>query len=363
MATDPSLYNTSFSNAGLTRLKADVQQPTREGIREVAKQFESLFVQTMLKSMREAGSAMGSDLLNGEQTKQYRALFDQEIASRISQGQGMGLAGAVERQLLQNAGLADQGPKPGEGRELGDYQASAMPHRPIPEPREASGSESAAVPGMQAADRAAVLGRAAPVDGTVRRRSDGLATRQAQAANTPATLRGGKGPLWDSPEAFAKDVWPMAERVAEKLNVAPEAIVAQAALETGWGQHVIRSADGGSSHNLFNIKAHGGWRGEAVEVPTMEYGPGGARRENAAFRAYPSLEAAFDDYARFLQDNPRYRNALEAGRDGDAFVRELQEAGYATDPRYADKLQRIMRSEPVTTAESAFKSPLERTIT
>ena len=150
-----------------------------------------------------------------------------------------------------------------------------------------------------------------------------------------------------SPAEFASLVWPHAERAAARIGVAPEVLVAQSALETGWGRHVMQHRDGVSSHNLFGIKADRRWQGDKVHVSTLEYRDGVALNTRANFRAYQSFEKSFDDYVDFLQRNPRYREALQTTADPAAYFDALQRAGYATDPAYADKIKRILDSEPV----------------
>ncbi|WP_456373606.1 glycoside hydrolase family 73 protein [Thiolapillus sp.] len=146
------------------------------------------------------------------------------------------------------------------------------------------------------------------------------------------------------PEEFVRRLWPAARKVAESLGLMPEVLVAQAALETGWGKSMPADRQG-SSMNLFGIKADGGWKGRSVGVSTMEYRQGSMLRERAEFRSYDSPEASMEDYARFLQENPRYRQALENTGDSLRYLQELQKAGYATDPDYAGKIHAIMNSE------------------
>lgn len=152
-------------------------------------------------------------------------------------------------------------------------------------------------------------------------------------------------PNWSDPDAFARDVWPHAERAASRLNVAPEAILAQAALETGWGAHVPQRLDGGSSFNVFGIKASAGWSGDSVAKTTLEFEAGAARLEAAKFRAYDGVAENFDDYSEMLSGNPRYESVSNHGEDVDGFARALQSSGYATDPSYADKIKRVVNSE------------------
>lgn len=297
-------YGHALDTQGLTRLKADLKNPTPETARAVARQFESLFVNEMLKSMRAASP--GDGLFGGQAEGQYRDLLDQQLSMQMSGGRGLGLAPVIERQLLAGMGLPPD--VPALDKSVAAYRRSAV-SRPA----------AAAGPAMPAA---------------------------------PAL--GSKASAWKSPEDFVNSVWRAAERTAEKLGVSAKALVAQAALETGWGRHVIQKGDGASSFNLFGIKSHRDWDGEAVKVPTLEFRDGVARKELASFRAYGSLEESFEDYARFLQSHPRYQRALQA-EDPEAFVRELQEAGYATDPEYADKITRIMQSPLL--GEGVLKNP------
>ena len=144
-----------------------------------------------------------------------------------------------------------------------------------------------------------------------------------------------------SPAQFVEQLRPYAQATAEKLGVDADALIAQAALETGWGEHMLRDSRGRASFNLFNIKAHG-WQGPSVASRTLEFDGQTARTESARFRAYDSVQHAFDDYARFLQGNPRYEAALSAGADAKRFLDGLQAAGYATDPQYAAKIQALL---------------------
>jgi flagellar protein FlgJ len=147
---------------------------------------------------------------------------------------------------------------------------------------------------------------------------------------------------FNSPAEFVQQLWPMAKQAADRIGVSPEVILSQAALETGWGKHVIKQANGESSHNLFNIKADSRWTGEKASVSTLEYRHGVAAKEQANFRSYDSYQQSFDDYVDFLQTQPRYQNALDNASDPEKFVEELHKSGYATDPDYADKIKRIM---------------------
>ena len=288
---------------GLQQLRSMTRNPSEEDLAEVARHFEAVFVEMMLGQMRQA--TPGDEIFGGNAEETYRDLFDRQMAVQMSRdGEGLGLAPMIEEQLRENAGFETDRMQ-GLPQEISDYRHSAVPVQPD------AGELAAADAGDGAQGR-----------------SGGL---------------GGKGAGWSSPQAFVEEITPAAKETAERLGVPAVALVAQAALETGWGQHMVADGDGRSSNNLFNIKAHSAdWQGDAVRVPTLEYRDGIPQREMADFRAYDSVADSFADYADFLERNPRYREALEVGGDPQEYVEALQRAGYATDPQYADKLQRIM---------------------
>lgn len=148
-----------------------------------------------------------------------------------------------------------------------------------------------------------------------------------------------------TPSNFVSSLWPHAQRVGEQLGVEPRFVLAQAALETGWGQHVMSKPDGSSSFNFFGIKANDGWDGDRVRHSTLEHENGLLERRNESFRAYGSIEEAFDDYARFIGDQPRYGEALAKANNGTDYANELQRAGYATDPDYGHKIREIAEGD------------------
>ena len=152
-------------------------------------------------------------------------------------------------------------------------------------------------------------------------------------------------PEFTSKGSFLDTLGQLATRAAEALGVDPLLMLAQSALETGWGRHILRGSDGDSSHNLFGIKAGERWNGGSVQVGTLEYVDGIPARRQALFRAYGSFEESFQDYVALLKSSPRYAEALSKADDPEAFMRGLQQAGYATDPRYTEKVLRIWREE------------------
>jgi flagellar protein FlgJ len=299
-----ALYNDFQTIAGL---RSDARRDAEGSLEEVAAQFESLFVQMMLKSMREATEKGG--LFNSHQLETYEQMHDQQLSLELSGRGGIGLTEVLVRQLRSSA---DPAAAP-DADAPADFDISPYRLQPFPSPQAVLGPQA---PTASAPDKQAVAG-------------------------TPAD--------------FVQRLQPLAEAAAQRLGVDPEVLVAQAALETGWGKHVV-SDHSGSSHNLFNIKAGADWRGPTVSVPTLEYRDGVAVRETASFRAYASEAESFADYQALIESSPRYRAALKSAADGEQYLRELQRAGYATDPRYADKVISILDRADLDGTAAALKN-------
>ena len=295
--------------ASLADLRRSARAGDADAAREAAKQFEALFVNMMIKQMRDAMPTSGG-LFGGEGMKLYESMHDQQLSLAMAQRGGIGLAASIERQLLPAAPPAGDTP-----REL-NFPTHRLPARVEPLVRLQSSAQAAT-----AASAPAAAAPASPAGDT------------APAAPAATT----------SPEAFVQRLLPHARRAARMLGVAPEVLIAQSALETGWGRHMMRDAGGQSSNNLFGIKATGGWSGDKVRVSTLEYRDGVARRETAAFRGYSDEAASFADYVRLIGDNPRYRQAVANADSPEGYLRGLQKAGYATDPAYADKILSILK--------------------
>ena len=281
---------TDFHQYAGLRLAAENKDPAV--LREVAGQFEALFIQTLMKNMRAA--SLAEPLFgDSDQHEMYEEMMDQQLAVEMATGKGIGLADMLVRQL--GGGVTPT--------------SSARGTVPV---------------------RAAHIG--------------------AAVTTTSADKSGSKlDKLWSDAKSFAADVWPHAKRIARKLNVAPEGILAQVALETGWGAHVPQRSDGNSSFNLFGIKAGGRWDGETVAKTTVEFEAGLPRMEVHKFRAYDNIGRGFDDYSKLLSGNPRYESVKDNGADAGAFAEALQKSGYATDPAYADKIRAVLRSPTMQT--------------
>ena len=277
MLPDASVY-TDF--AGLTALRARAQHNAGETLGEVAEQFEAVFLQMMLKSMRETTEG---DPLLGSSGELYGELFDQQIALELAGSKRFGLS----QSLIENI----QGFVPGDAS-------------PATTPR-----------------------RSDPVNVTIPAVPRRVGPRSEAKPLSPDSSR-----LADTPEGFVDALWPHARRAAESLGVDPRLLIAQAALETGWGRSVIHDSRGRSSYNLFGIKADSRWSGARMEVPTLEFVDGVMIKTRAPFRAYGSIEESFNDYVRFVREQPRYQAAMQSVANPERYVRELQKAGYATDP-------------------------------
>ncbi|GLT23101.1 flagellar rod assembly protein/muramidase FlgJ [Zoogloea oryzae] len=319
-ASDFSQINALDPNTlgGLRRLS---KESSPEATKEAARQFEALFVQQMLKSMRDA-TPKGS-MFDSDETRMYQSLLDQQMSMQLStRAGGIGLAKVIERQL--NAGKAEV----------------KLPDGPVP-------LDAAIRRGFDGAVSPSATGTASQAAKTAGAAASSAATAVPMLPNMPA----GAGP-----RAFVEKVWPQAVEASRATGIPARFLVAQAALETGWGKFELKNADGTPSHNLFNIKAGRSWSGDTVSTATTEYVNGAATRENARFRAYGSYADSFRDYANLIRNNPRYA-AVVGQSDATAFARGLQAAGYATDPQYADKLARIINGNTLRVALSGSASP------
>ncbi|MGE0557198.1 MAG: flagellar assembly peptidoglycan hydrolase FlgJ [Burkholderiales bacterium] len=272
---------------GLDTLRYRAKTDPEAALKDAAKQFEVLFMNMLMKSMREA--TPGDGMFDSEQTRFYTAMLDQQLSEKLA-GRGMGLAEIMVRQLRQ------QGPPmPAAEKPEAVAPATARPAMP--------GTDAVAVP--------------------------------------PNVVK--PAPAGDA-RAFVNNMWPHAAQASRDTGIPAHFIIGQAALESGWGAREIRGANGQPSHNLFGIKAGRGWTGRTVDVTTTEYIGGVPQKVVDRFRAYDSYGESFRDYARLLKTNTRYAGVIEGSRDAASFARNLQQAGYATDPQYAEKLTRVINS-------------------
>lgn len=302
------------------------------GMEATARQLEGVFLNMMLKSMRQANAGFGEgNYLNSQNSEYFRDMYDQQLSTNLSSGRGIGLAEMIVRQMKQlESGSVRDSDAATSAESPRSFDISAYRERALPALLRPTISHLEKEQIAQAVERPTVEQQLfAPADSRA-------STRQASAT-------------WETPDEFVDAILPHAQRAARELNVDPMAIVAQAVLETGWGKHVMKDVTGKQSFNLFGIKSSAGWDGDTVNKKTLEYRNGIAAHEYAAFRSYASLGAAFDDYVRFLKNNPRYQNALQLNSDAKQWGYALQKAGYATDPNYGNKIARLLESDILQT--------------
>ena len=282
----------ALDGRSLDALRLQAKQNPEQALKGVAQQFEAVFLQTLLKSMRDATPQDGP--MDSEQTRMYTTMLDQQMAQSLS-ARGIGLADVMQRQLTRNSAAALNAGVNVQGTGANVLGAGVY---------------------------AATAATAAP-------------QAQAGAVDAGATEQG---------QDFLLRMKEHAIEASNATGIPARFMLGQAALESGWGKHEIRRADGSPSFNLFNIKAGRDWKGATVDVLTTEYVDGVPRKMTQKFRAYGSYAEGFQDYAALMQNNPRYTEVLKQ-RDGAGFAQGLQRAGYATDPRYADKLTSILNGE------------------
>ncbi|WP_102795750.1 flagellar assembly peptidoglycan hydrolase FlgJ [Bowmanella denitrificans] len=287
---------------GLDNLRRAAQAGDKGALEEAAKQFEAIFVRMMLKSMRDAQDVLADEdsPFNSQQVKFYRDMHDQQLATDLASGGSLGLADLIVKQLGQNV----EGYTP-----------------------------------------ASVLRSDGNLSDINRSQIKALDSIQARALG-PLNQPGNKQPAFADAKDFIAALLPQAEQAAAQLGLDPRALVAQAAVETGWGQQMIHLPSGQNSHNLFGIKADKRWQGDKALVNTLEYQQGMAKPQKAAFRAYDSFADSMQDYVDFIRDNPRYQHAIGQSGDSRRYFQELQKAGYATDPNYSDKIMQVMERLP-----------------
>lgn len=297
-ATDTMAYTDLHSLQKINQAEGDA------ALKKVAKQFESMFVHMLFKGMRQSNAVFEEgNFGHSAGEKMYRDMYDQQMSLNIAEGRGLGIADMVFRQLkgLDGAKAAVN--------ENGLRVTDQLPPNQVASPMSDLKKNS---------------------------QNDTVNHQDAPAINQqPAQqLRA------DSPESFVKSLFPAVKRFASQFGLDPAMMVAQAALETGWGKHIVGGVNSGSN-NLFNIKADSRWAGQKVNTQTLEYKNGIAVQEHAQFRKYSSIEESIQDFIQFVQDQPRYQSAWHQKGDGLSFIRQLHQAGYATDPQYTEKVQAV----------------------
>jgi flagellar protein FlgJ len=347
---------------GLDSLRVQAQKDEKGALKEAAKQFEGIFIQMLMKSMRDANAAFKSDNpMNSETTAFFEQMRDQQMSVDLSNKGMLGLAEMMVQQLdPENSPITPASVLRGNS----DYKVnpsmfvapateldkdtldaiapkdqiaashSVIDHAQSMQPMSAklsrvlSGDQlDSVLRGEQLTSQALQTGKSLPPVDTSMAKSKGIAVSQ-----------------FTSPEHFISVLYPHAEKAAKSLGTSAEVLIAQSALETGWGQKVVRRNDGTMSNNLFNIKADKRWQGDKTSVNTLEFEKGIAVQQKADFRMYDNLEQSFNDFVSFISQGDRYQDARKVAAEPTQFIKALQKAGYATDPQYANKVINVMKS-------------------
>jgi flagellar protein FlgJ len=322
---------TAVDVTGLEQLRHRAAQKDPSAVAEAAVQFDALFIGMMLKTARDA--SMGEGLLDGQETRQYLDLMDSQVALELARKGGFGFGKMIVEQL---AGGEASGPKKPAPQ---SFDLREVLRGPID-----LASIARALPsvGSGASDAGQEFGGGLPPS------LRGLASPAAAdgaAANPADGSAGEKGAIAASADDFVTRFLGEATTAAKALGVEPRLLLAQAALETGWGGTTPLHADGRPANNLFGIKAGTGWRGARVAQWTIEQADGVATRKREEFRAYPHTADSFTDYVNLISGSSRYNAALEQAHDPEAYAHAVAAAGYATDPDYAEKWLSIYRGD------------------
>ena len=279
-----NLNGLAIESQSLDALRTQAKQTPDKALASAAKQFEAVFMNMLLKSMRDATPQDG--MFDSEQTKMFTSMLDQQLSQSVGGSRGIGLADMMVKQLSRNAHIPEQ---------------AAEFNKQLIQPEVTTVQKTA------------------------------QATKALPSAYNENVQQG-----------FVQRMMPHAVEASRDTGLPAHQMIGQAALESGWGRREIKMADGSNSYNLFGIKAGADWKGKVAEVKTTEYHNGVASKPVEKFRAYDSYADSFRDYAKLLADNPRYAKVLEQGESVQGFARALQNSGYATDPKYADKLVRVI---------------------
>lgn len=292
---------------GLESLRGQYKSNPDKVKKEVAQQFESLLMQMLLHSMRDANKAFESDLLSSSDMSMYQDMFDKQISLSLS-SRGIGFAQCIEDQI---------------DRQMGEGTDIKMP-----------------IATLGADKSIAILPKEKPANTLSKNELAVLAGARPETKSETVVEKNS----FKTPREFVNGLWASAKQAASVIGVNPGLLLAQAALETDWGKKIISPTPGKSSHNLFNIKSGVEWKKDSVRTATLEQKDGVLVKETANFRSYESFKESLMDYARMITNNPRYQQALEKAHEPAAYASALQTAGYATDENYSSKIMEIFNS-------------------
>lgn len=291
----------------LKHLKVQAGARDKQALTQAAKQFESLFINSLMKSMRKANDFLSeNNPLKSKQTVFFQEMLDQQQSLELSNEGGIGLSDMLVQQL-QKFTVSQKNERSGNDVKVAateDIKKQILTSAPVKE----------------------------------------LMSHLSKS-----------GAFVFTPQTFVKAIWRHAKEYAEQLNLDPKLLVAQAALETGWGKHINKDEQGQISHNLFNIKAGNDWHAKTTQTVTTEFNNGQAQTVTDTFRSYDSFSESFQDYINLIQKSSRYQNAISVSDDPRQYIQALHKAGYATDPQYPDKVLAIFDSETLAGAIQAVE--------
>lgn len=335
-----SVHRFAYDVNGLNQLKRNVAKGTNQSIKQVAEQFETLFINMMMQSMRKA--VPDSGLFNQPATQLFTSMFDQQIAQQAA-GKGLGLANIITKQLTHGKPLSPN--------------VSSSGNIPIP-PQKSSQQPNLKLAQSLFSNASATVTPEAL--GQMLYHSHKIDNASKINASEITSLNPADKANQDHVTAFIKEWLIPAQQASKSSGIPYEVIIAQAALETGWGQKLIKTADNQSSHNYFGIKATPTWQGNATRLTTQEFINDRMIKIQDNFKVYTSKQHALTDYINLLTKSPRYQAVVKAP-DARTAAKALQSAKYATDPNYSDKLiqiiariEQIAQQNPITTV-SGFR--------
>ena len=332
----------------LRQLSNKDEASQQQALEAAARQFESIFNQMWVGSMRQANESLVPDSpLNSRYSQFYQGMLDEQMTSGMaSPGGNSSLSKLIVKQFTQPVSIQDGS----HTRQL------KMPEERVPvmhrfarweDPRATQTTEAGADIANLSNGQGATSGNDRELVSSGVAAAERFVARLAKMESNfqrPSVTGTGNG-AFSSPEEFVQQLLPAARQVAKQIGLSPVALLAQAALETGWGKRMIPSADGSSSRNLFGVKAGSQWRGASTQVNSLEYENGQAVMRKSAFRRYDSFVQSMQDYVDLIGTHERYGKAREVANDPEAYFDALQQAGYATDPQYAKKLKQVLRSD------------------
>ncbi|PCJ50654.1 MAG: flagellar assembly peptidoglycan hydrolase FlgJ [Gammaproteobacteria bacterium] len=335
----------------LNQLKGKKDDP--ETIREVAKQFESIFMGMMLKSMRDANTAIINEpMLDSAQLGMYQDMYDEQLTLHLGSTSGLGLTDILVQQLTGNP--ASDTDKKLEDKEFSPRRVTRANYLDTTEQK--SSDLLSIIQSSQAAPVVTISEPKSSTNDNSESLESSIVEKISAEEKELAVVKEKheRGLDFSSPIAFVSSLWPYAQAAGKVLQLDPKMLIAQAALETGWGKYVMRTEAGTSSKNLFGIKASKSWQGETTSVKSLEVEDGRLQLKQASFRSYASYADSFNDYAQFINDKERYQGAVKVVLKPELYTQELQAAGYATDPNYANKINEIYNSPTLNNAIQMF---------